>query len=174
MRDGDVQASDDIVGWPESHFSGHRKRFAEFDASAVRSLLALRTTAQRVENALGTWFLEAGLTPQKFGVLIVLQAEAAPISLSDLRRYLGTTQANVTGLVAGLERDGYIERRASTEDRRVSYISLSRAGKRLVQTMLPSYFAKNRAAMRTLTQAEKKTLVELLAKVTRGFTSLED
>lgn len=174
MRDGDVHASEDIVGWPEAHFSGHRKRFSEFDASAVRSLLALRTTAQRVENALGTWFLEAGLTPQKFGVLIVLQAEAAPISLSDLRRYLGTTQANVTGLVAGLERDGYIDRKASTEDRRVSYISLSRAGKRLVQTMLPGYFAKNRAAMRALTQAEKKTLVELLAKVTRGFTSLED
>ncbi len=173
MRDGDVQAPEDIVGWPEAHFSGHRKRFSEFDGAAVRSLLALRTTAQRVENALGTWFMEAGLTPQKFGVLIVLQAEAAPISLSDLRRYLGTTQANVTGLVAGLERDGFIERRASTEDRRVSYVSLSRAGRRMVQTMLPGYFAKNRAAMRALTTAEKKTLVELLAKVTRGFTTLE-
>jgi DNA-binding MarR family transcriptional regulator len=174
MRDLDVHASEDIVGWPESHFSGHRKRHSEFDASAVRSLLALRTTAQRVENALGTWFLEAGLTPQKFGVLIVLQAEATPISLSDLRRYLGTTQANVTGLVAGLERDGYIERKPSTEDRRVSYISLSRTGKRLVATLLPGYFAKNRAAMRSLSSAEKKTLVELLGKVTRGFSTLDE
>ena len=174
MRDGDVHVPEDIVGWPESHFTGHRKRHTEFDASAVRSLLALRTTAQRVENALGTWFLEAGLTPQKFGVLIVLQAEAAPISLSDLRRYLGTTQANVTGLVAGLERDGYIDRKPSTEDRRVSFISLSRAGKRLVQTLLPGYFAKNRAAMRSLSVAEKKTLVELLGKVTRGFSTLEE
>ncbi len=173
MKDGDVNEILDIVGWPEPHFSSHRKRFTDFDGAAVRSLLALRTTAQRVENAFGSWFLETGLTPQKFGVLIVLQAEGEPISLSDLRRYLGTTQANVTGLVAGLERDGFIDRKASTEDRRVSYISLSRAGKRVVSGVLPNYFAKNKAAMKSLTQAEKKTLVELLGKVAKGFSTLD-
>ncbi|MFY9781864.1 MAG: MarR family transcriptional regulator [Candidatus Baltobacteraceae bacterium] len=172
MRDGDVSESEDIVGWPDHHFVGHRKRFADFDAPALRALLALRTTAQRVENAVGSWFLDAGLTPQKFGVLIVLHAEGRPISLSDLRRYLGTTQANVTGLVAGLERDGYIERKASTEDRRVSYVSLSRAGKRIIGSMLPAYFSRNKAAMRALTQSEKRTLVELLAKISRGFETL--
>ena len=173
MKDGENRDLEDIVGWPDAHFAGHRKRFSEFDPAAVRSLLALRTTAQRVENALGSWFLEAGLTPQKFGVLIVLHAEGEPISLSDLRRYLGTTQANVTGLVAGLERDGFIDRKASTEDRRVSYISLSRSGKSIVAKLLPSYFAKNKAAMRGLTQAEKKTLVELLTKIARGFAALD-
>ncbi|MBD5633822.1 MAG: MarR family transcriptional regulator [Candidatus Eremiobacteraeota bacterium] len=173
MRDGENNDLESIVGWPDAHFGGHRKRFSEFDPAAIRSLLALRTAAQRVENALGSWFLEAGLTPQKFGVLIVLHAEGEPISLSDLRRYLGTTQANVTGLVAGLERDGFIDRKASTQDRRVSYISLSRSGKSVVSKMLPGYFAKNKAAMRALTQAEKKTLVDLLTKVARGFATLE-
>lgn len=171
MKDGDSAQPEAIVGWPDAHFTGHRKRFPEFDPATIRALLALRTTAQRVENALGSWFLEAGLTPQKFGVLIVLHAEGEPISLSDLRRYLGTTQANVTGLVAGLERDGFIDRKASTEDRRVSYISLSRSGKSVVAKMLPSYFAKNKAALRGLTQAEKKTLVELLTKIARGFAT---
>src|SRR5271156_3365025 len=170
MKEGDTQELEDIVGWPDAHFAGHRKRFPEFDAATLRALLALRTTAQRVENALGSWFLDVGLTPQKFGVLIVLHAEGAPISLSDLRRYLGTTQANVTGLVAGLERDRYIDRRASTEDRRVSFISLSRSGRRLVQQLLPGYFAKSKNAMRGLPPAQKKTLVELLTKVNRGFS----
>ncbi len=173
MKDGETNVMDDIVGWPDAHFVGHRKRHADFDAATLRALLALRTTAQRVENALGSWFLAAGLTPQKFGVLIVLHAEGEPISLSDLRRYLGTTQANVTGLVAGLERDGYIDRKASTQDRRVSYISLSRSGKRVVTTMLPEYFSKNKSALRGLNASEKKTLVELLMKVSRGFSTLE-
>lgn len=172
MRDADAPL-DDIVGWPEAHFVTHRKRYADFDAATFRALLALRTTAQRVENALGAWFRESGLTPQKFGVLIVLQAEGEPISLSDLRRYLGTTQANVTGLVAGLERDSYIDRKASTADRRVSYISLSRTGKRLVQSLLPGYFARNKAAMRGITQAEKRTLVELLGKLSHSFSERE-
>jgi DNA-binding MarR family transcriptional regulator len=173
MKDGAEHEPEDIVGWPDSHFAVHRKRYPEFDPATLRGLLALRATAQRVENALGSWFMDAGLTPQKFGVLIVLQAEAEPISLSDLRRYLGTTQANVTGLVAGLERDGFIDRKASTKDRRVSYISLSRSGKRIVQSMLPEYFAKSKAAMRALTQNEKKLLVELLTKVARGFSGAQ-
>jgi DNA-binding MarR family transcriptional regulator len=90
-----------------------------------------------------------------------------------LRRYLGTTQANVTGLVAGLERDGFIDRKASSEDRRVSYISLSRSGKRVVASLLPAYFAKNRAALRGLSASEKKTFVELLNKIARGFATIE-
>jgi DNA-binding MarR family transcriptional regulator len=173
MSDREVREQDDIAGWPDAHFLIHRKRFSDFDAGTMRALLALRGAAQRVENAIGTWFGGAGLTPQKFGVLIVLQAEGNPISLSDLRAYLGTTQANVTGLVAGLERDGYIERNASTADRRVSYITLSRSGKRVIASMLPAYFAKSKAAMRGLTQTEKKTLVELLTKIVRGFSALE-
>ena len=48
---------------------------------ALRALLALRTTTQRVENAVGAWFLDVGLTPQKFGVLIVLHAEGKRLAL---------------------------------------------------------------------------------------------
>jgi DNA-binding MarR family transcriptional regulator len=173
MRNGDGRAGDHIAGWPESHFRDHKRRFVEFDPGAFRALLALRNTAQRVENALGTWFVDAGLTPQKFGVLIVLQAEDRPVALAELRRFLGTTQANVTGLVAGLERDGYIERRAGASDRRVSYVTLARAGKRLVQSILPLYFARNKSAMRGLTQVDKKTLVALLAKVALGFEAVD-
>ncbi len=170
MRDREIDATaEEIVGWPDHHFAGHRKRFAEFDGPAARALLALRTTAQRVDNAVGSWLLDAGLTPQRFGVLIVLHAEGKPIMLSELRGYLRTTQANVTGLVAGLERDGYIERKASTVDRRVTFVSLSRSGKRVVASMLPTYFTRNKAAMTTLTQSEKRTLVDLLAKISRGF-----
>jgi DNA-binding MarR family transcriptional regulator len=169
MRNGDGPAGDDIAGWPESHFRDHKKRYVDFDPAALRALLALRLTAQRVENILGTWFVDAGLTPQKFGVLIVLQAEDRPVALSELRRFLGTTQANVTGLVAGLERDGYIERHTGATDRRVSYVTLARAGKKIVQSTLPLYFARNKNAMRGLTQADKKSLVSLLAKVAHGF-----
>jgi len=169
MKNGLVHENGDVIGWPDEHFTGHRKRFAQFDAATLRALLALRGTAQRVENALGAWFGDSGLTPQKFGVLIVLHAEEDAITLSDLRKLLGTTQANVTGLVAGLERDGYIARAASTEDRRVSYVSLTKSGKKIVASLLPQYFAHQRNALKALSQTEKKTLVALLEKVARGY-----
>jgi DNA-binding MarR family transcriptional regulator len=174
MKDGEATGADEIVGWPKAHFAEHKRRYPDFDGPTVRAILALRITAQRVENALGAWFLGDGLTPQKFGVLIVLAAEKDPITLSDLRRSLGTTQANVTGLVAGLERSGLLERRTSREDRRVSYVSLSRSGRRLVEARSPQFFARVREGMRGLSQAEKKTFVELLTKIVRGYEQLDD
>jgi DNA-binding MarR family transcriptional regulator len=172
MKDGEATGTDGIVGWPKTHFVGHKRRYTEFDAASVRAVLALRATAQRVENALGGWFVDDGLTLQKFGVLIVLGAEDEPITLSDLRKILGTTQANVTGLVAGLERSSLIDRKPSRDDRRVSYVSLSRTGKRLVESRLPEFFGRLRDGMRGLTATEKKTFVDLLAKIVRGYEEL--
>jgi DNA-binding MarR family transcriptional regulator len=173
MRRGDA-SGDGLVAWPESHFNGYKKHFAEFDGAALRALLTLRAAAQQVENALSAWFAESGLTPQKFGVLMLLFAEEKPIALSNLRRFLNTTQANVTGLVAGLERDGLIDRRASADDQRVSYVSVSRAGKRILRTTLPAYFALSREALCGLNQAEKKKFIALLARVAHGFAPIAD
>ncbi len=36
--------------------------------------------------------------------------------------------------------------------------------------MLPAYFEKSKAALRSLSQTEKKTFVELLNKIARGFS----
>jgi len=167
-----VDAADDgLVGWPESHFNGYKRRFADVDVAALRALVALRSAAQQVENAQSAWLAASGLTPQKFSVLMLLSSEPDPVTLSTLRGFLNTTQANVTGLIAGLERDGLIERRASRTDGRVSFVSLSRSGKRMVSAKLPGYLAFSREALRSLSQSEKKTLLALLARVAGGFGS---
>jgi DNA-binding MarR family transcriptional regulator len=139
------------------------------EVGAVRVLLSLRAAAQQVDNCLAAWFATYGLTPQKFSILMLLHSEPKPVALSNLRRFLNTTQANVTGLIAGLERDGLIKRRASRTDGRVSFVSLSRRGKRMVSTKLPAYFAFSRDALRGLSQNEKKTLVTLLGHVASGL-----
>jgi len=162
-------SGDGLVGWPESHFSGYKEHFSEFDPGALRTLLILRAVSQYVENVLSGWFAESGLTPQKFGVLMLLFAEEKPITLSHLRSLLLTTQANVTGLTTGLERDGLIERRVSREDQRVSFVSLSRRGKRALRSTLPAYFALSRDALGGMSGAEKKSLIALLARVAKGF-----
>ena len=168
MKQSDA-GGDGLVGWPESHFTEYKRRFAEVDVGAVRVLLSLRAAAQHVDNRLAAWFATYGLTPQKFSILMLLRSEPKPIALSNLRRFLNTTQANVTGLIAGLERDGLIERRASRTDGRVSFVSLSRRGKRMVSATLPAYFAFSRDALRGLSQSEKKALVTLLGHVASGL-----
>ena len=86
MRDDEIHRSEDIVGWPDHHFAGHRKRFAGFDASRAERAAGAAHDAQRVENEVGSWFLDAGLTPQKFGVLIARTRRASRSALESSRR----------------------------------------------------------------------------------------
>ena len=53
------------------------------------------------------------------------------MSVNELSRYLLITRQNLTGLLGRLERDGYITRTPSTEDRRSIKVSLSPKGKEL-------------------------------------------
>lgn len=82
----------------------------------------------------GTQALEEfGVTTQQWSVLGALSRPKAEdgMSVNELSRYLLMTRQNLTGLLGRLERDGYIIRTPSTEDRRSVKVSLSPQGKEL-------------------------------------------
>ncbi|HEV3158197.1 MAG TPA: MarR family transcriptional regulator [Candidatus Baltobacteraceae bacterium] len=139
------------------------------DGRVVRTLISLRVAAQRVENAVGAWVVDSDLTGAKFSLLLTLASSEQQMRLSDIRRRLGTTQANVTGLVGGLERDGFVKRIASTEDRRVTFLKLTQTGRRALDGALPSYLTQGRAALKALSSKELEVLVDLLARLSRGL-----
>ena len=157
------------MGWSDEHFDSLKRRHAAFDPAIQRAVLTLGTTAQRVENAVAGWLASGDLTPQKFSVLLLLYAEGKPVALSTLRRYLMTTQANVTGLAGGLESDGLVERTTSERDARVSLLRLSRQGKRAIAAHLNEYLARSRNAARTLSPSERRQLTALLDRLASGY-----
>jgi DNA-binding MarR family transcriptional regulator len=55
------------------------------------------------------------------------------LSMGELSRYMYLQMSTVSGVVDRLERKGYVERVREAPDRRVVKISLTAAGKRLVQ-----------------------------------------
>ncbi|MGH7755276.1 MAG: MarR family winged helix-turn-helix transcriptional regulator [Vulcanimicrobiaceae bacterium] len=164
LRETDVFEA--ATSWPQR---SSRKTLTAADARVVRSLAALRVAAQRAENAAGAWVAQNGLTGAKFALLLTLATSDGAIRLSDIRRRLGTTQANITGLVAGLERDGFVRRNTSETDRRVTFLRLSPTGRRAFDSALPDYLVRGRSALRVLSAREQESLVDLLAKLARGL-----
>ena len=68
-----------------------------------------------------------GLTfPQWF--LVKSLRHAGRLTVKELADLLGVTPANVTGIVDRLERDGFVTRSRSSEDRRVVYVRLTESG----------------------------------------------
>ena len=80
--------------------------------------------------------------------LIVLAEQGAPISATRLVEQLGLGRTAMTSVVDRLERNGWVQRRPSSVDRRTADLVLTDAGRELVAAIRPvlqnlsdSYFA---------------------------------
>jgi DNA-binding MarR family transcriptional regulator len=75
---------------------------------------------------------EVGLSAARFSVLATLRY-AGPQRVGELARLEGVAQPTMTRLLAALERDGLVERRADTGDRRGSSLHLTARGRAVVR-----------------------------------------
>jgi DNA-binding MarR family transcriptional regulator len=95
---------------------------------AEQLYLAIQHSAQhfRVLDA------ELGLSPARFSVLATLRY-GGPQRLGDLARRESVAQPTMTKLIAGLERDRLVIRRADSGDRRGTIVELTADGRALVR-----------------------------------------
>lgn len=83
------------------------------------------------------------------------------------------TTASVTSLLDTLERRGLVERQPDPTDRRRLVIVITQDGKAIVDQFLPEVVALQTAAMATLTEAQRRQLVEMLATLGADLTTLD-
>jgi len=141
-----------------------------FERHAVVALFALRALAQRITDYTNDALAAFGLNAAKFNYLMVLYA--APdeaMTLSELGRFIHTSNATVTSMVASLERDGLVQRRAHDVDGRSSVVSLTAAGKRLMRQAIPVHHGHWAAALAGLSVVEREQLADLIIRAGTGF-----
>jgi DNA-binding MarR family transcriptional regulator len=78
--------------------------------------------------------------------------------------------ANLTGIIDRLEQKGLIRRSARPGDRRATVIELTPEGVALQERVAASYSEFVRAALRTFSRDEKRTLRHLLEKLQREMS----
>lgn len=105
--------------------------------------------------------------------LAVLDGAGQPLSPTAIAERLIVTTASVTSLLDTLERRGLVERRPDPTDRRRLLIMITQDGKAIVDQFLPEVVALQTAALATLTEAQRRQLVELLATVGANLTTLD-
>ena len=74
-------------------------------------------------------------TLPRFDVLAQLYRTSAPMSMGELSRRLMVTNANITGLISRLAREGLVDRKPSSQDRRRQMVELTAQGRRLFEAM---------------------------------------
>ncbi|BDI28552.1 putative HTH-type transcriptional regulator YetL [Capsulimonas corticalis] len=145
------------------------QRYPDLDASAMESITAVKHAAKTVSVVMNAPLEEVGLSEGKFFVLCYLFTEElldhpAP-GPSDIADNLGVTRATVTGLLDGLERDGYLERRHCCEDRRALAIGMTDKTRRFLEDYMPGALRSAKELMTALDETERRELIRLLSKI---------
>ena len=116
---------------------------------------------------------EHGLTLSDFDVLVQLYyAPEQALRRVDLARTVLLTASGITRLLDGLERSGWVEKRACETDARVSYAALTRAGAAKLEEANVSHRADIEELFGSkFTAAERRQLGELLGRLPLAETS---
>lgn len=103
------------------------------------------------------------LRPVEYTVLTLI-AENPGGSSARLARALAVTPPHITAIVDRLVQRGFVQRKASAEDRRAQVLTATRSGGELVRKATERIVAAERSAL-ALTAGEQAILAELLHKV---------
>ena len=86
-------------------------------------------------------------------------------SIQEIRDWILLASGSATYVVDNLERKEYVRRIVNQNDRRITYIKLTQAGKDLINDIFPTHKKNTKEIFNDLTNEELITLKEILKKI---------
>ncbi|MCQ2010939.1 MAG: MarR family transcriptional regulator [Sporolactobacillus sp.] len=130
------------------------------DLSIVDGLVQLSFLVQEILGRVGA---EHGLSIIQLRLLGILR-DREP-SMLQLAKHLNLDKSSITGLVDRAERRGLVERNVSPNDRRGYNVSVTSAGRELIQIGSEEVERQLSAAVEGLSETERSQLAALAAKI---------
>lgn len=144
----------------------HQGRYAEFHWPSVELLVNLAYTYDVIYAHLARRIEAHGLSLGAFNVLMILsRSEGEGCPMHELGELLLVSRANITGLVDCLVRRRLVRRTVDERDRRVRLVQLTKAGEKLLESILPGHYARVRQMLKSVSNKDKELLSELLMKL---------
>jgi MarR family transcriptional regulator, 2-MHQ and catechol-resistance regulon repressor len=139
--------------------------------SGVHVFLVLWKAARAVEAYAEKSITNLEMCGSDFAVLEAL-LHKGPLPVNEIGKKILLTSGSITVAVDRLEKRGLVERRPHGTDRRARIVHLTRQGKQLITRIYGEHAGDmERLAAKSLTKAERKTLISLLKKI--GYKAAE-
>ena len=131
-----------------------------YESIGFHCSLTYRSFSRALENRLQ----KTGITPSQFFALSHLMA-LGPIPQGELAVHLSTSSVSVVKLVDRLERDGWVVRKLSPEDRRVKLLFLTPKAKSVWKDLTVIARSVISQAHQGITKQEINTVKKILNKI---------
>ena len=138
----------------------------EFDPTESAGFLVGRV-AHALKLRVQEFLDDAGIdmSAEEISILTVLAHLDGPERMKPLSEKLGRDATTVSRQVASLEEAGLVERSPCPDDGRATVVTITKAGSKLVDQTIPQTLALRGRAMKGISKAEAKTLVNALSRM---------
>src|SRR5947209_6074314 len=127
----------------------------DFDAEAAGVVFNLIRAANRIVQDLeAVAHRPAGLSWAGFRILFTIHT-MGPTEPQQLARFSGVTRASISSVLNTLERDGLVERRRGSADKRLVTVTLTERGKTVIDEAMRRQNARERAWVAGLDHEER-------------------
>jgi DNA-binding MarR family transcriptional regulator len=144
-----------------------RRERPELDPSPIGVIGRVSRLARELEARLEPVYKAHGLEPGWHDVLATLRRTGEPFRLrvTDLTDALMLTSSGTTKRLDRLERAGLIARSPDPDDRRGTLITLTGAGRELIDRVTGAHLENEASLLRALSADEQEQLASLLRKL---------
>ena len=152
----------------------YAERIPSLKMNAVESCIALLRTVADVSKVLEDYFQEHEISEGKFTILMLLYRQRdyqlSPIELS---KKAEVTKGTMTGLIAGLENQGLVEKQTNDSDKRSYLVKLSSKGLKLLNDILPEHYKLISEIMSVLDDNQLKEMSSSLNLISKKLVKME-
>lgn len=135
----------------------------DFKNPSVKAMVVMRKAFRTIDAKVSETFKQDDLTPTQFSVLDVLYSKG-PMKIAELIDSILATSGNMTVVIRNMEKKGWISRHTCPSDKRACLLTLTDAGRQVIEHALPLHIEKIEETFSVLTEEEQEELIRLLKK----------
>lgn len=147
--------------------SGEDKKSNE---DKVELFSQLAASARCSRTLLSRQLLSCGLYAGQDAVILALDAEDG-LSLSVIAERLGVRAPTMTKTINRLAAQGFVDKRDSESDARLSHVYLTEAGREAVKSVRKAIRKSQKLALQEMSAKDVKSLAKLLRRVEQNIAS---
>ncbi len=154
--------------------SEYAERIPSLKIKSVENCIALLRTVADISKVLEDHFQEYEISEGKFTILMLLYRQKdyqlSPIELS---KKAEVTKGTMTGLIAGLESQGLVEKLTNEKDKRSYLVKLSSKGTKILNDILPEHYKLIGDIMSALDDIQIETMSSSLNLISKKMVKME-
>ena len=136
------------------------------EIATIKAVLDACYQAQRIRAMLPT--LPDGVTPSNIHFLDLIETmeqKGMRVKVSDISDRLGIPRPGVTRTVKEMEAKGYLQKVSSAQDKRVTYLSMTEAGKALSRKYNEEFFSQLAPLLLDITEEDADCTIRTITKM---------